>query len=68
MKLVTSTGTVSLAGGYKFNIGKFAVGSSREHHTPVILYNAMIAPLKGYPLTGVLWYQGEWATTPNTPS
>lgn len=26
---------------------------------PVGLYNAMIAPLKNYPLKGVLWYQGE---------
>lgn len=59
MKLVTAEGTVALAGAYKFNIGKFSVGSSRQNQTPVILYNAMIAPLKGYPLTGVLWYQGE---------
>lgn len=26
---------------------------------PTVLYNAMIAPLAGYSLRGVLWYQGE---------
>lgn len=26
---------------------------------PTGLYNAMIAPLTSYPITGVLWYQGE---------
>lgn len=59
MKLVTSAGTISLAGDYKFNIGKFVVGGSNYNQVPVVLYNAMIAPLEGYPLTGVLWYQGE---------
>ena len=27
------------------------------------LYNAMIAPLTGYPIAGVIWYQGEQNTT-----
>lgn len=58
MKLVTSAGNVSLAGDYKFNIGEFSVGGN-YNQTPIVLYNAMIAPLEGYPLTGVLWYQGE---------
>ncbi|WP_329741359.1 sialate O-acetylesterase [Dyella sp. A6] len=26
---------------------------------PAILYNAMIHPLLGYPLRGIIWYQGE---------
>ena len=32
--------------------------------TPVILYNAMIAPLTNWPLTGTLWYQGEANSRP----
>ncbi|MDD2709328.1 MAG: sialate O-acetylesterase [Verrucomicrobiae bacterium] len=32
----------------------------RVHHTrPTVLYNAMIAPLIPYAITGVIWYQGE---------
>ncbi len=58
LQLVTAAGKVPLAGDWKFNIGKFSVGGN-YNQTPVVLYNAMIAPLAGYPLTGVLWYQGE---------
>lgn len=58
MKLSTVAGDVPLAGGYRFHIGAFRVGGD-YNKVPVILYNAMIAPLKGYPLTAVLWYQGE---------
>lgn len=32
--------------------------------TPALLYNAMVNPWKGFPVRGVLWYQGE-ANTPN---
>lgn len=34
-------------------------GVAPFHYTPVSLYNAMIAPLKGMAFTGALWYQGE---------
>lgn len=29
------------------------------HYTPVVLHDAMIAPLAGYPVAGAVWYQGE---------
>lgn len=29
------------------------------HQTPGNLFNGMIAPLIGYPIAGVIWYQGE---------
>lgn len=32
--------------------------------TPTLLWNAMVAPWKGFPVAGVIWYQGE-ANTPN---
>lgn len=28
-------------------------------HTPTVLFNAMVAPLVPYAITGVIWYQGE---------
>lgn len=27
--------------------------------TPTLLYNAMVKPLEGFPMKGVIWYQGE---------
>ncbi len=30
-----------------------------KNRTPTTLYNAMIAPLAGYAIRGVIWYQGE---------
>lgn len=32
--------------------------------TPTLLYNGMVNPWKGFPIKGVLWYQGE-ANTPD---
>ena len=54
----TVTGKVSLAGEYRYNIGEYRT-DAQPNQVPIILYNAMIAPLKGLPLAGVLWYQGE---------
>jgi sialate O-acetylesterase len=34
-------------------------GPVQSPHTPTVLFNAMIAPLAGYVLRGVIWYQGE---------
>lgn len=33
--------------------------SLNDRHRPGSIFNGMIAPLVGYPLKGVLWYQGE---------
>ena len=33
--------------------------ASKRPSTPTIAYNGMIAPLAGYGLKGVIWYQGE---------
>lgn len=35
------------------------VPTPTRHLTPTLLYNGMIQPLLGYPLRGVVWYQGE---------
>jgi sialate O-acetylesterase len=30
-----------------------------DKNAPSVLYNAMLAPLQSFPVTGVIWYQGE---------
>ncbi len=35
---------------------------ARPHEAPAVLYNGMIAPLAGYAMKGVVWYQGETNT------
>ncbi len=45
---------------WRFRPAAVTVVPTGTHHvTPTLLYNAMIQPLVGYPLRGVLWYQGE---------
>lgn len=34
----------------------------RPHEAPACLYNGMIAPIAGYAIRGVIWYQGETNT------
>ena len=58
MYLQTGDGRVGLAGDYKYNVGEFRV-DVYPNQIASLLYNAMIAPLVGMPLAGVLWYQGE---------
>ena len=59
MYLRTVAGDVPLAGEYHYRVGEFRSGQGNPNQVPTILYNAMIAPLQAWPLTGVLWYQGE---------
>lgn len=54
---------VSLEGEWKYRLGVEmpypAGGGIAFQNKPTGLYNAMIAPLKNFPLKGVIWYQGE---------
>lgn len=55
---------VSLAGDWHFKIGMKATpmpsgGDFGPNSNPTLLYNGMIAPLVNFPITGVIWYQGE---------
>ena len=59
MYLRTAAGDVPLAGEYYYRVGEFRSGQENPNKVPTVLYNAMIAPLQAWPLTGVLWYQGE---------
>ncbi|TDW52809.1 sialate O-acetylesterase [Flavobacterium sp. 270] len=57
--------TIDLKGSWKYKLGAQMLplpGQTFVRWKPVGLYNAMIAPLKNYPIKGVLWYQGESST------
>ncbi|MBX6364870.1 MAG: hypothetical protein IRZ00_13455 [Gemmatimonadetes bacterium] len=51
----------SLAGPWKFRVGlvEMKPDGQRINKIPTYLYNAMVHPLLGYPIKGVIWYQGE---------
>jgi sialate O-acetylesterase len=52
---------VLLAGSWKFRIAYRFPKSSRQidSHTPSVLYNGMIHPLRNMTIKGAIWYQGE---------
>lgn len=54
---------IDLKGEWKYNIGYKmngnAPGQTFIRWKPTGLYNAMIHPLTGYAMKGVIWYQGE---------
>ncbi len=61
-ELILGDQTIDLKGSWKYTLGskmQALPGQTFVRWKPVGLYNAMIAPLKNYPLKGVLWYQGE---------
>lgn len=60
IRLEIGSASMPLAGNWKFRIGKFVVDQNgRANQLPTLLYNKMIHPLKSFPITGFLWYQGE---------
>lgn len=53
---------INLEGNWKYHLGApmpDAPGQTAFHYKPTGLYNAMIAPLLNYTVSGVVWYQGE---------
>lgn len=61
-ELIIDDKTVDLKGSWNYKLGSKMLplpGQTFVRWKPVGLYNAMIAPIKNYPLKGVLWYQGE---------
>ena len=50
----------ALDGGWKFRVESAQVALvDDKNQYPALLYNAMIHPLRDYPVRGVIWYQGE---------
>ncbi len=58
LRLETAEGSLALAGEYRYRVGSIST-SAQVNQVPTILYHAMIAPFQQWPLSGVLWYQGE---------
>lgn len=61
-ELIIGDKPIDLKGNWKYKQGSKMEplpGQTFVRWKPVGLYNAMIAPLKEYPIKGVLWYQGE---------
>ncbi|WP_289665525.1 sialate O-acetylesterase [Flavobacterium panacagri] len=61
-ELIIGDKTIDLKGSWNYKLGSKMLplpGQTFVRWKPVGLYNAMIAPIKNYPLKGVLWYQGE---------
>lgn len=61
-ELIIGDKTIDLKGSWNYKLGSKMQplpGQTFVRWKPVGLYNAMIAPIKNYPLKGVLWYQGE---------
>jgi sialate O-acetylesterase len=60
MRVVLTDKKVSLAGSWKYKIGKgdlsFSIG---PNNMPSLLFNAMIHPLVPMGVKGAIWYQGE---------
>lgn len=61
-KILCGNEEVSLTGNWKYRRGvdmPSAPGSTFFCYKPICLYNAMIAPLRNFKFSGVIWYQGE---------
>ncbi|MDD2920214.1 sialate O-acetylesterase [Rhodoferax sp.] len=60
MRLQTGADSVTLAGDWKARVESI---SSKDqiapNDLPTLLFNSMVSPLTGFPIRGVLWYQGE---------
>ncbi len=55
--------TLNLSGEWKYKVGYASTpmpgGQTTFHYQPSSLFNAMLAPIFNYNISGVLWYQGE---------
>lgn len=60
LRLDTAAGPVSLAGPWRAQVLRIGLPPGPEANDgPSLAHNAMLAPLAGLSLRGVLWYQGE---------
>lgn len=65
LSISNGTETISLAGPWNYHEGTPLSKQPRRPETPECqnypanLYNAMIFPLKDFPVKGAIWYQGE---------
>lgn len=67
--LIAGKDTVDLKGTWEYKVGEVYIpvrgsgggggGGIAAQNQPAALYNAMVAPYKGYTIKGIAWYQGE---------
>jgi sialate O-acetylesterase len=50
-----------LGTGWKLRVGSASLQPDGQHinKVPTVVYNKMVHPLLGFPIKGVIWYQGE---------
>ncbi|MEN9685397.1 MAG: hypothetical protein RLZZ28_1183 [Bacteroidota bacterium] len=70
--LVMGAEKIDLRGEWQYKVGQVFPAAGNTGQSPIApinmqneptgLYNTMVAPLAGYPLKGMLWYQGETNT------
>ncbi len=60
LKLRLGDDAIALSGTWKARVESILdKGDPSPNDLPSLLYNAMVSPLTGMPLKGVIWYQGE---------
>lgn len=59
--LALNQSKIDLSGPWRYQVAKVSLksGSFGPNSYPSLLYNAMIHPLVGFGIKGVVWYQGE---------
>lgn len=65
--IVSASDTIDLKGTWTYKVGAAwpapaagrPAGNFNPMYQPAVLYNAMVAPVTGYTIRGVCWYQGE---------
>ncbi|HKP16299.1 MAG TPA: sialate O-acetylesterase, partial [Gemmatimonadaceae bacterium] len=50
-----------IGAGWKLRVGSASLQPDGQHinKVPTVVYNKMVHPLLGFPIKGVIWYQGE---------
>ena len=61
VRLEVGARVLPLAGEWRFRVGEIGLqmDGQRINKVPSVTYNRMMQPLLRFPITGVLWYQGE---------
>jgi sialate O-acetylesterase len=60
MQLQTTDGQISLAGSWRAQVERIVQKKSPgPNDLPTLAFNAMVKPIAGLPVKGVIWYQGE---------
>jgi sialate O-acetylesterase len=59
MALKCGSSRLSLAGDWRARVESSLDKKPGFNDLPTLLFNAMVSPITGFPVRGVLWYQGE---------